>query len=314
MTEVSVLMPAYRATRTIERAIDSALAQTLGDLEVIVADDCSTDGTADLVRRRYAGDDRVRVIELPKNGGPSAARNAAMKVARGEWFALLDADDAWRPDRLEVMLRGQGDCDMIADQILGYDDAEGVETGPFMRRCETGDVDLVRMLETGFGFDFGFLQPTMRRSFLERHGLVYAEDMRYGEDLAFYLRALACGARFRVLPYAGYVYTTPRGRQSGVASSHSHTRPDKIAVAERLEAIAAEFAATLSPRERSAFAWRAEFYRSRIRFDHFVDAARGRDAGGVLSSLLSAPWSVGRHLVPELWMRFAGRHHSGASA
>ena len=303
MVNVSVIMPAYDAAETIDRAIDSALDQTLGDLEVIVVDDGSRDATVDLVRRREAADRRVRLLRMAKNGGPAAARNAALDVARGEWVALLDADDAWRPDRLAT-LTAVGGYDFVADQILGYDDAAGVETGPFMRRSFAGDVDLMRLLKTGSGYDFGFLQPIMRRAFLESIILRYPVTLRHGEDLVFYVRALAAGARFRVLPYGGYLYTTPRGRRSGVVSPHSHTRPDKTALAAALEAVAAEYAARITPAERDAFAWRADFYRTRIAFDTFVDACRRREAGAAIASFAAAPITVSRHLARELWLRY----------
>lgn len=303
MTDVSVIMPAYNATATIVRAIDSALGQSFGSLEVIVADDRSSDGTPALVRDHYAGDPRVRVIEMARNGGPSAARNAAIGVATGDWIALLDADDAWRPDRLDVMLKEQ-DVDLIADQVIGYDAAADTETGPWFRRPLSGDVDLVRLLRTGFGFDFGFLKPLMRRSFLAEAGITYPEALRHGEDLVTYARCLAARGRMRVLPYAGYVYTTPRGRASGEQSPHSHTRPDKQALATALEAIAEDYAPSLTPAERAAFAWRAEFYRTRIAFDRFVEAMRSRDPVATAAALAVAPIAVGRHLGQELWVRF----------
>lgn len=302
MVSVSVIMPAFDAVATIDRAIDSALGQTLGDLEVIVVDDGSRDATVDLVRRREAADPRVRLVRMAQNGGPAAARNAALDVACGEWVALLDADDAWRPDRLETLTAVAG-YDFVADQILGWDDAAGMETGPFMRRAFAGDVDSVRLLRTGSGYDFGFLQPIMRRSFLESIDLRYPVSLRHGEDLVFYVRALAAGARFRVLPYGGYLYTTPRGRRSGVVSPHSHTRPDKAALAAALEAVAVEYGSRLSAAERAAFAWRADFYRTRIAFDDFVDACRRRDAGAAIATFGAAPLRVSRHLARELWLR-----------
>jgi hypothetical protein len=102
MSRVSVIIPAYDAAATITQAIDSALAQTLEDCEVIVVNDGSTDATAAILRR-YA--DRITVIDQP-NGGISKARNAALKVATGEFVALLDADDVWHPEMLARTVPG----------------------------------------------------------------------------------------------------------------------------------------------------------------------------------------------------------------
>jgi len=96
---VTVVIPAFNASKTIERAVDSALAQSFGDHEIVVIDDKSTDDTAEIVRRRYG--ERVRLLRLPKNLGESGAMNAGIADARGELIAFLDADDEWLPEKLE---------------------------------------------------------------------------------------------------------------------------------------------------------------------------------------------------------------------
>ena len=96
-------MPAFDAQRTVAAAIGSALAQTVTDLEVLVVDDGSRDGTVAEVRRAAAADARVRLLEQA-NAGPSAARNRALEVAAAPVVAFLDADDLMLPDYAERML------------------------------------------------------------------------------------------------------------------------------------------------------------------------------------------------------------------
>jgi succinoglycan biosynthesis protein ExoO len=86
-------------------AIDSLLGQTLEDIEIIVIDDGSDDGTHAIAESRAASDARVKLIrwETP-SGGPARARNSGLAIASGEYVALLDADDVARPDRLATML------------------------------------------------------------------------------------------------------------------------------------------------------------------------------------------------------------------
>jgi len=98
MPEVSVVIPAYNAGRTITAALASVFAQTYRDFEVIVVDDGSTDDTP----RRLAdwADYRVVVVRQP-NSGPAHARNEAIARARGRLVAFLDADDIWLPRKLE---------------------------------------------------------------------------------------------------------------------------------------------------------------------------------------------------------------------
>ena len=97
---VSVIIPAYNAATHIRRAVDSALAQTRAPLEILVVDDGSRDRTAEVVAAMPAP---VRLIRKP-NGGPATARNLGAAQARGDWLALLDADDWWFPEKLASQL------------------------------------------------------------------------------------------------------------------------------------------------------------------------------------------------------------------
>jgi len=100
---VSVIIPAYNAARFIRRTLVSVLAQTHPDLDVIVVDDGSVDETVSIVEAIARDDPRVRLFRQ-KNSGVSAARNAALSVARGAYIAPLDADDLWHPAKLEKQL------------------------------------------------------------------------------------------------------------------------------------------------------------------------------------------------------------------
>ncbi|SEH11752.1 Glycosyl transferase family 2 [Natronorubrum sediminis] len=102
MTRVSVIIPTYNRAGSLSRAIDSALAQTVDDLEVVVVDDGSTDETATVLS---AYDDRrVRPIVHATNQGANVARNTGLAHARGEYVAFLDSDDVWDPTKLERQL------------------------------------------------------------------------------------------------------------------------------------------------------------------------------------------------------------------
>jgi len=98
---ISVVIPAFDSEATIARAIESVLAQTYKDYEIIVVDDGSKDGTGDAVR---AFGDKVNYI-YQENAGVSVARNTALAAAKGEWIAFLDADDQWLPDKLEKQMQ-----------------------------------------------------------------------------------------------------------------------------------------------------------------------------------------------------------------
>ena len=95
---ISVLIPAYNTSALIERAISSVLHQSCQDFEIVVVDDASADNTLEVVRA--IGDARIRIFEQEENRGPAAARNRALREARGEFCAYLDGDDYWEPEFL----------------------------------------------------------------------------------------------------------------------------------------------------------------------------------------------------------------------
>jgi glycosyltransferase involved in cell wall biosynthesis len=100
---VSVVIPTYNRAHCIHHAVDSVVAQSYPQWEVIVVDDGSSDETARIVAERYGSSDQVRYI-YQENAGVSAARNRGMDAARGDYIALLDSDDRWEPWKLELQL------------------------------------------------------------------------------------------------------------------------------------------------------------------------------------------------------------------
>lgn len=104
MPRVSVIIPTHNRFDLLPHAIDSVLGQTFKDFELIVVDDGSTDETQDLLRS-YEAKGRLRGIRIEKRQGGNAARNAGLRLARGEFLAFLDDDDIWIPKKLESQLR-----------------------------------------------------------------------------------------------------------------------------------------------------------------------------------------------------------------
>lgn len=102
MPTVSVVIPTHNRAHLIGRSVRSALAQTYGDLEVVIVDDASTDGTRGAIAR--IADPRVKYLRHDFNRGVSAARNTAIAHAAGEFIAFLDDDDEWLPNKLEIQM------------------------------------------------------------------------------------------------------------------------------------------------------------------------------------------------------------------
>jgi len=110
---LTVIVPAYNGEKTIERAVNSLLCQTLQNLEIIIVNDGSKDNTAQIADRYASQDPRVRVIHKEKNEGLSAGRNSGMAVARGEYITFLDCDDWVEPVIYETMLQHGENADVI---------------------------------------------------------------------------------------------------------------------------------------------------------------------------------------------------------
>jgi len=112
---VSVVIPTYNRANVLANSIESVLAQTYKDYELIVVDDGSTDDTAELMQK-YLEDERVRYIQLEKNAGVSNARNVGAQNAMGEWIAFQDCDDHWRPQKLEkqmAFIKANPNCGLL---------------------------------------------------------------------------------------------------------------------------------------------------------------------------------------------------------
>lgn len=129
---VSVVMPVYNASAYLEEALVSILTQTLSALECIVVDDGSTDGSVHIARRYAAADPRVHLLVHGRNRGNYPSRNEGMARARGEFIAVMDADDVALSERLErqvAFLRRRPECVMVGSQVLLVD-PDGAPIGP----------------------------------------------------------------------------------------------------------------------------------------------------------------------------------------
>ena len=139
---VSVIMPTYNSGPFLARSIDSILNQTYRHLELLIADDCSSDDTTKDILRSYASkDSRVKVVFLTENCGPGAARNDAISRAQGQYIAFCDSDDRWAPDKLVTQLAAmrRGGYALCCSSYYICDDEDnviGVNTVP--RRISFG--------------------------------------------------------------------------------------------------------------------------------------------------------------------------------
>lgn len=186
---VSVIIPTYNYARFVTEAVDSVLAQTYGDLEVIVVDDGSTDDTPE--RMKTYGD-RVRYIRQA-NQGPSATRNNGIEAARGDLIAFLDADDVWHPGKLRAQmsyLEAHPDVALLATDCT----LELPQPWPALPACVADTAVDVGLDELVIHSRFGICGVVIRRKCLDAAGLFDA-SLRAAEDRDLWLRI---ASRFRI--------------------------------------------------------------------------------------------------------------------
>jgi glycosyltransferase involved in cell wall biosynthesis len=188
---ISAVIPAYNAEEHIARAIQSVLAQTRPVDEIIVVDDGSTDNTAEVVR---SFGDEVKLIRQA-NAGVSAARNAGIKFATGDWIAFLDADDEWLPDKIErqvQLLDRNSDLVWVTGnytECLCDEDRKAPHTLP--QQCESnlkGKDYFESYLEAIRLYQWGHtICMLIRRDVFDTVGL-FESGLSLGEDLDMWLR------------------------------------------------------------------------------------------------------------------------------
>jgi|TARA_R110002020_G_scaffold47754_16_gene136256 succinoglycan biosynthesis protein ExoO len=245
---VSVIIPCYNAARYLPRAVASALEQTgIGPLQVVLVDDASTDGTADVIADLAARHDAVEGHANARNMGPAGTRNNALSRASGTWIAVLDADDAYAPGRLARLIEvaRREALDAIADLPVYYDLAADCPAPQQL----PADGSLSRMAFADFlvpdpasGLDPGLLKPVYHRRLLERGILRYPETARHGEDCLLYIALTRAGAAFGFLREARYIFSTRVGAVSGAFSPGSVTDVDYLLLARQAEELRASLA------------------------------------------------------------------------
>jgi len=210
---VSVIIPAYNRASTIPRAINSVLVQTFYDFEIIVVDDGSTDQTREVVQQ--IGDARIRMIRHARNQGAAEARNTGMKTARGKYIALLDSDDEWLLDKLEIQL--DAFVRAAEDQKACYTTYERIYQRFGNQICIPKSIDRKKLF---LGCDVAPSSLLFERSVLDKIGYMDTSFIRY-EDWDWLLRYCA---EYRLLsverPLTRIYYTPERSSMDVEASAY----------------------------------------------------------------------------------------------
>jgi succinoglycan biosynthesis protein ExoU len=281
---VDVLIAVWNNGNTIGRAVQSALLDDHVD-HVIVVDDGSTDDTFLIVSAlREKWKDRIVLERLNQNRGPSAARNRGLELSNAPWIAILDGDDYFRPGRMSALLSASEGADFVADDHIQVreDDDRALSSEYLIGHDHIITLDLATFVEKNISKggslrkEFGFLKPMMRRSFLDLNHLRYLEELRLGEDFAFYACALVAGAIFKVVPSRTYVSVI---RSHSISGNHSKRDLERLRESTR----SLQHLPTLTKLERKVVRRHFESIDARVQWLNVIDAVKMRSVAAFLS-------------------------------
>jgi succinoglycan biosynthesis protein ExoO len=298
MLDATVVIPAWNAQHVIGRAINSALTQREVRVEIIVVDDASSDGTQAAVAS--FADPRVHYIWQSVNGGPAAARNAALDAACGRWIAVLDADDEMLPTRLHELIGAAAEhrLDIIADNMW-VEDVRGRRT-LFLPEALDGGIEMpgfadyvLRNRLFGSRPGDGYLKPIFSAAFLRRHALRYDASVRIGEDFLLMAEALALGARYGRRRSAGYIYTT----QAGSISRRLRTSDAETMIAADRRFLA-RYGSRLGRTERAAMAGHLRSLKEGASFTAMVEDIKARNLLALARRITTRPAAVRHFAMP----------------
>ena len=223
LNKVAIIVATYNAEKTLKKAINSVIKQKyIG--QIIIVDDKSNDRTFSIAKEFSNQYSFVECFQMPKNSGPSAARNIALNHVVCEWVAIMDSDDYCDDGRFEKMLQYATEYDIIADdqyrEVIGSKDRTKLLSEntafPF-------EVDLCQFVESNISKknqerkELGFIKPLVRNSFIRKHKITYNESVKLGEDYIFICQCLIKGARLAIIEAAGYVALV---RPDSLSGSH----------------------------------------------------------------------------------------------
>lgn len=186
--KVSVITPSYNSEKYIAKTIESVQSQTYQNWEMIIVDDCSTDNTCEIVEHLSDSDPRIKLLRQEKNAGAGAARTRSMRASSGRFIAYLDADDIWKPEKLEKQTRFmlESGCGFSCASYEVIDD-NGKPKGKKVHMLPK--VDYVGFLTNNLLQTVGIMVDTEK---IDKELLVMP-DIRRRQDAATWLQVLKAG-------------------------------------------------------------------------------------------------------------------------
>ena len=213
--KVSIIVPVYNVEEYLRKSLDSVVNQTLKDIEIICVDDCSTDGSLNILKEYAKKDNRIRIIEQKENQGQGVARNIAIDIAQGEYIMFLDPDDWLELNACEEAYNqiNKNKNDMVFFNLYIWKEHNG--------KCGKRELDINRLkpfeevknnpyinlreLQTNWFIGGWTWVQIYSKDFLNKNNIIFSTH-RYGEDLIFITKAMIESKDISILDVPLYNY------------------------------------------------------------------------------------------------------------
>lgn len=207
MSELSIVVPVYNVEKYISQCVDSIIAQTFTDWELILVDDGSRDSSSMICDGYSSQDERIRVIHT-ENGGVSSARNKGIDAAKGRWITFIDSDDFISPSFLEGLLKPaleHGSLDFVQGGCTNWADGKAIDVNQQYDDYVGCDLSMLYDCFRGLAVSKLFKLDNLN-SRPDGHALRFDETMNLAEDMLFSLKYFATVSSYALSSEVGYFY------------------------------------------------------------------------------------------------------------
>ena len=200
MPKISVIIPVYNVEPYLKRCLDSVINQTLTDIEIICINDCSTDGSLLIVNEYANKDNRIKLIDLPKNIGAGGAKNKGLEVAQGEYLSFIDPDDEIDLDFFEKLYikAKETNADIVKGELITLD-VDGTKTKSSLN-------EKIKQNQSIYYFTFDYTTAIYKSAIILNNKIIFPEDLIVGEDVIFLNKAILKANKLEIINSTNYYY------------------------------------------------------------------------------------------------------------
>lgn len=210
MPKVSVIIPVYNTENFLRKCLDSVCNQTLQDIEIICINDCSTDGSLEILREYARKDNRIKLIELLENCGAAKARNIGIDIAEGEYLGFVDSDDFIDLDFYDKLYQKavETKADAVKGEMWELNDLSNI---PHME----AKYDLNNFIQKNKAyFYFTFTTAIYQKDFLHQNNIRFPEGLCHLEDPYFTIKAAVYYKKLEIVKNTKYYYVVTQDTRS----------------------------------------------------------------------------------------------------